>query len=166
MRLQCKILFLLVLAQTYFLVPAGRHAFRQLILDYSSDRSRRLSLLSQIDLGGFWTGTRRHGKVGLRWRLNAHLATSAEYNREQVTLASGAFVDDVAQFRVDWSLSTRMFLNAFVQYSGSRDTWLSNVRFNLVHRPLSDIYVVWNEGRGGGVSSRGVILKYTHSVGL
>jgi len=55
-----------------------------------------------------------------------------------------------------------MFLNAFVQYNGEADTWLSNVRFNLIHRPLSDIYVVWNETRGPGSTGRALMLKYTH----
>ena len=149
-----------------FPIPAGRHEFGELILGYNSDRSSRLSMTSQINLGSFWTGTRRHGKLGLRWRANAHLAASAEYDREHITLASGAFVDDVAQFRIDWSLSTRMFLNAYLQYNGARNAWVSNVRFNFVHRPLSDVYVVWNEGWGTGASSHGIILKYTYALGL
>lgn len=57
-----------------------------------------------------------------------------------------------------------MFLNAFVQCNGAADTWISNVRFNLIHRPLSDIYVVWNETRVPGLSSRAILFKYTHLV--
>jgi hypothetical protein len=55
-----------------------------------------------------------------------------------------------------------MFLNAFIQYNGEADLWLSNVRFNLIHRPLSDIYVVWNETRLPGETRRVLMLKYTH----
>jgi hypothetical protein len=149
-----------------FPIPAGHHEFGELIVGYNSDRSRRLSTSMQINVGSFWTGTRRHGKLAVRWRLNAHVAATAEYDREHIALASGAFLDDVAAFRLDWSLSTRMFVNAFVQYNGSRDAWLSNVRFNLIHRPLSDVFLVWNEEWGGGSSSRGVILKYTYAIGL
>jgi len=72
----------------------------------------------------------------------------------------------VAQFRVDWAMSMRMFVNALVQYNSTRDARLSNVRFNLVHRPPSEVYIVWNEGWGGGASSHGVILKYTYMLGL
>ena len=56
-----------------------------------------------------------------------------------------------------------MFLNAFVQYNGRDDVWLSNIRFNLIHRPLSDIYVVWNNARGAATRSAACIVKYTHS---
>jgi hypothetical protein len=55
-----------------------------------------------------------------------------------------------------------MFLNSFVQYNGEADTWLSNVRYNLIHRPLSDIYIVWNETRGPQLTRRALLLKYTH----
>jgi hypothetical protein len=57
-----------------------------------------------------------------------------------------------------------MFLNAFVQYNGEADAWLSNVRYNLIHRPLSDVYVVWNETRSPGFTRRALLLKYTHLI--
>jgi hypothetical protein len=57
-----------------------------------------------------------------------------------------------------------MFLNAFVQHNGETDLWLSNIRRNLMHRPLSDIYVVWNEARAPGVTRRALLLKYTHLI--
>ena len=57
-----------------------------------------------------------------------------------------------------------MFLNAFVQYNGETDVWSSNVRYNLIHRPLSDIYVVWNETHSTGISGRALMLKYTHLI--
>ena len=61
--------------------------------------------------------------------------------------------------RVDWSFTPRMFLNTFVQYNGETDTWLSNVRYNLIHRPLSDIYVVWNETHSPGIASTSVAAQ-------
>ena len=112
----------------------------------------------------FWTGTRTNPGGSLRFRLNAHLAASGSYSRDNVSLPEGSFVDDLATFRLDWSLSMRMFLNAFVQYNGSNDTWFSNVRFNLIHRPLSDIFVVWNQKRSPSEIQHGLILKYTHLI--
>ena len=40
-----------------------------------------------------------------------------------------------------------MFIDALVQYDPSTKLLNSNVRFNLIHRPLSDIFIVWNEQR-------------------
>jgi len=55
-----------------------------------------------------------------------------------------------------------------VQYLGDREQLNANVRFNLIHRPLSDIYVVWNEQRfstpEAPTPGRGFIVKYTHML--
>ena len=95
--------------------------------------------------------------------MNAHVAAGLAYEREQIALPNGRFVAEVGSLRLDWSFSTRMFLNALVQYDNGQDAWLSNVRFNFVHRPLSDLYLVWNEGRALDHSSRALILKYSQS---
>ena len=44
------------------------------------------------------------------------------------------------------------------------DVWLTNIRFNLIHRPLSDIYVVWNDARGTSIQNRAFIVKYSHNI--
>ena len=144
-------------------IPPGDYHFGELVLFYESTRSKRLSVLLHGNYGTFWDGDRRRGRVGLRWRLNAHLSASAEYDRNHITLPEGAFSEPLVALRLDWSLTTRMFLNAFVQYNGRDDVWLSNIRFNLIHRPLSDIYVVWNSARGAATRSAACVVKYTHS---
>lgn len=148
------------------LIPAGQYEFNELVLMYSSDRSRHLSGQVQTNMGDFWGGTRRRVKSNLRLRVNTHLAAGFAYEREQIALPTGTFVAEVGSCRLDWSLSTRMFLNALVQYDGGRNAWLSNVRFNFVHRPLSNIYLVWNGGRSSDSQTRELILKYTHSIGF
>jgi hypothetical protein len=82
--------------------------------------------------------------------------------RNRVTLPQGGFTAHLVGMRADWSFTPAMFLNAFVQYNEASDTWLSNVRFNLIHRPLSDIYIVWNETRRAGDTRRAVLFKYSH----
>ena len=114
--------------------------------------------------GEFWTGRQRSVKSGLRVRLNSHVATSATFGRSVIRLPQGSYTADLLGMRLDWSFTPRMFLNAFVQYNGETDTWLSNVRYNVMHRPLSDIYVVWNETRLPGVTARALMLKYTHML--
>ena len=36
--------------------------------------------------------------------------------------------------------TTTAFLNALIQYNSDTHQWTSNVRFNIIHRPLSDIF--------------------------
>jgi hypothetical protein len=147
-------------------IAPGVYRFTDVSLAYASDRSRRLSGSADLTTGTFWSGTRTSAGTSVRLRLNAHLAAGAGYERNQVTLPEGTILEDLARFRIDYSFTPRMFLNAFIQYNGASDSWFSNVRFNLVHRPLSDIYLVWNEGAGtsAGPGGRALILKYTHMI--
>jgi hypothetical protein len=60
-----------------------------------------------------------------------------------------------------------MFVNALVQYNSDSRQWSSNVRFNIIHRPLSDIFVVYNERRdslSGNLIDRAVIAKMTYMI--
>ena len=102
----------------------------------------------------------------MRWRLDAHLALSTSLSRSVITLPNGSFTGDLVGMRADWSITPRMFLNAFVQYNGETDTWLTNVRYNFIHRPLSDIYVVWNETRSATITRRALLLKYTYMLAM
>lgn len=147
-------------------IAPGDYRFGEGVLYFESTRSRPLSFLLHGNYGTFWNGDRRRARGGVRWRVNAHLALSAEYDRNRITLPNGGFTEGLAAIRLDSSLSTRMFLNALVQYNGRDDVWLTNVRFNFIHRPLSDIYVVWNDARGSSTSSRALIVKYSQSVGF
>jgi hypothetical protein len=145
-------------------VETGEHAFEFVSIGYSSNQSARLSGNVNLLAGEYFTGSQRAAGGGVRFRLNEHVAASASVTRNVVDLSHGTFAANLARFRLDWSFTPRMFLNAFVQYSGEADTWLSNIRFNLIHRPLSDIYVVWNETRLPGDTRRALLLKYSHLI--
>ena len=158
------------LASPFFIgnvpVAPGEYAFDDAGLEFRSNRSAALSGGAEVTVGEFWSGRQRSAAGSLRWRLNAHLALSTTLSRSAVTLPNGSFIGDLVGLRVDWSVTPRMFLNTFVQYNGETDTWLTNVRYNLIHRPLSDIYVVWNETRSPTITRRALLLKYTHMLAM
>ena len=145
-------------------VPAGNYQYEDASLSVDSNGSAALSGGLQVRAGEFWTGRQRSAGGNVRLRFSAHVAASATFSRSFVELPDGTFTGDLVGMRLDWSFTPRMFLNAFVQYNGEADTWLSNIRFNLIHRPLSDIYVVWNENRSPGITRRALLLKYTHLI--
>jgi hypothetical protein len=145
-------------------IEAGEYAFDSVVMNYRSNQSARLSGNVGLEAGEYWTGSQRVASGGVRVRLSEHVAASADVTRNIIDLPQGRFAANLARLRLDWSFTPRMFLNAFVQYNGEADTWLSNIRFNLIHRPLSDIYVVWNETRLPGDTRRALMLKYTHLI--
>ena len=65
-----------------------------------------------------------------------------------------------------------MFLDSLLQYNSDTRQFLANVRFNLIHRPLSDLFVVYNEGQQAGgffdwirPQSRSLVVKFTKQLG-
>ena len=57
-----------------------------------------------------------------------------------------------------------MFLNALIQYNSDEGEISSNIRFNLIHKPLSDFFLMYNERRTstGEVRERALIGKLTY----
>jgi hypothetical protein len=141
----------------------GAYEFSQVTAGYNSDRSRWLSGSVGVTSGDFWSGDIAGVEFASRVRMNEHVAVSAALERNHVEMAEGDFQTTLARVRLDSSLSTRMFLNALVQYNSTTRAWLTNVRFNLMHRPLSDVFIVLNDTRfPSGVRNRSIAFKFTH----
>ena len=59
-----------------------------------------------------------------------------------------------------------MFLNALIQYNTDSEQLSSNLRFNFIHRPLSDFFIVYNDRRDDrtGRTDRALIAKMTYMM--
>ncbi len=145
-------------------VLPGESRYGEWFVMWFSNPSRPLSLNGRYDHGEFYSGTRRalnlSGVVKAARRLTAFVG----WTRNDIELREGAFVTDLLTARLTWSFTTSMFLNALIQYNSVTDDWSSNVRFNLIHRPLSDFFLVLNDRRDpmGRRLDRALTAKYTH----
>ena len=84
---------------------------------------------------------------------------------------AGAFTADLARFQVGYSFSTRLVANALVQYNKRYDELSVSVRINFIHRPGSDLFIVFNEERGSAtsiwdVNTRAAVVKLTYLARL
>jgi hypothetical protein len=147
-------------------LEVGSYRFIDGGVGFESNQSAALSGSVEVRGGEFWSGSQRQFTGGLRYRMSAHVAASATFGRSSIDFPSGSFDANLVGMRLDCSFTPQMFLNAFVQYNGEADAWISNIRYNLVHRPLSDIYIVWNETRLPGLHRRALMFKYTHQIGF
>ncbi len=153
-------------------VPPGRHDWVEYMLRGFTDQSRLLSLEFTGILGGLWTGTQRTIRLTANVRPSHHLFASVGVSRTAGDLGvpGGDFVREIWTFRGNYSFTTDMFIDALAQYLADRDLLNLNIRFNLIHRPLSNVYLVYNEQRfttdNGVAPGRSVILKVTYMFGL
>lgn len=152
-------------------IGPGRYRFLTHAATFEANTARRLAPSLALRTGGYYDGSRSGGTLGARYRLNEYFATTAALSRDVIHLRDGTrFSTDLATLRLDASMSTRMFLNAFVQYNSVTRQLASNIRYQFIHHPLSDVFLVYNDARfidvarptAQQVPGRSLTLKFTH----
>jgi hypothetical protein len=131
-------------------IPAGRYRFETAELTYTGHNSKRIAPVGGVRGGGYFDGDRVGATAGGRVRFSEHLATTASVGHDWIDAGGTSFEATLASLRVDGAFSTRMFLSAFVQYNSTTKQVSSNVRYDFIHHPLSNLYVVYNDTRGTG----------------
>ena len=130
---------------------------------FGSDQSRMFSTELRAGTGEFWNGDRNSCQARLLFRPGYQFAADVAWNHADIKLPAGDFDTDLLTTRLRYSSSTRMFLNALIQYNSTFKEISSNIRFNLIYKPLSDIFLVYNERRSstGDVLERALVAKFT-----
>ncbi len=151
-------------------IPPGRHDWTTLVLSGATDASRPLSMTYRGTIGGLWSGTQRSVSGGVTARPSHQFRTTLSLTRTSAELEEplASFVKTFWTTRTNYSFNKDMFVDVLVQYDPATKLLNSNVRFNLIHHPLSDVFLVWNEQRfetGEGIRpGRSLTLKVTQMV--
>jgi hypothetical protein len=148
-------------------VNPGRYEFDEYFMFWNTNSAARVSFNNRYSIGRFYDGYRRGYTFGPSVRLNENFNAAVSLQINDIELSTGSFVSKLMTARVNYNFNTRMFVNALVQYNSDNHQWTSNLRFNIIHRPLSDFFLVYNEGRDertGQMLSRAVVAKMTYLV--
>lgn len=145
-------------------IRAGDHQFEEYSALFSSDRSRMFNGFVRLGSGTFYDGERDSYSLGLGFQPNAQFGLDVFWSHNDLNFPSREFSTDLISTRANYSFTTDMFLNALIQYNSQAREVQSNIRFNLIHKPLSDLFIVYNERRDstGGPLDRALILKLTY----
>ena len=146
-------------------IPEDDYAYRRARISSGSDPTRKISGGGFFEWGEFWNGDSEWYGVNLSVRPNYNFNFRMDYNRNQVDLSNASFTTDLVSLRFVYAFSPRAFFNAFIQYNADRNQVSSNIRFNIIHRALSDLFVVYNDTRStdnGQVTDRALIVKFTN----
>jgi hypothetical protein len=148
-------------------VLPGRYDFNEYFLLANTNASAPVSFNTRYSIGDFYDGYRRGYSVGSTVRANQHFNVSGNVQFNDIDLPQGAFTTTLVTGRVNYFLNTKVFLNALLQYNTDARQWSSNVRFNVIHRPLSDFFLVYNERRNsqtGEMIDRALVAKMTYLI--
>ncbi len=147
-------------------IPAGRYDWTQHLLLFESDHSKVLSGSIRYNFGGFWSGSQRNAQVSLLYRPTFRLVFDLGLQVSDISLKVPVanFTTTLVNFRSGYSFTANMFLDTLLQYRTDVKQFSANVRFNLIHRPLSDFFIVYNESQftdGIQAAGRSLVVKYT-----
>ena len=148
-------------------VPAGRYSANHIGWFAFSSPSRVAVVGSTALISRFYDGTLVSLGGTLTVAPSPQISFTAGYTRNQVDVPGGAFNADISTLRATYSYSTRLSTNVLVQYNSFEKAFSTNVRFNFIHRPGSDFFIVFTENRGAdrrvwSLSDRGMVMKITY----
>lgn len=148
-------------------VPAGSYRADRLNWFAFSSPRRAAVLGSSVTISNFYGGTLMSLGGTLSIAPSPQISFTGGYTRNQVDVPGGGFDADISSLRASYSYSTRLSTNVLVQYNSLQKAFSTNVRFNFIHRPGSDFFIVFTENRGRDgqvwdLSDRGMVMKITY----
>ena len=148
-------------------VPTGRYRADHIGWFAGTSEARMLRVSSQGTISRFYEGSLVSVSSTLTAAPSPKVPVALGYNRNVVDVPSGDFTADISSVRATYSFSTRMSTNVLVQYNSLDREVSTNVRFNFIHRPGSDFFIVFTENRGDDdrvwtLSDRGLVMKITY----
>lgn len=148
-------------------LPAGPYGWNEYALLANTDQSRKVSLSSRWTVGGLYEGTQKTVNASLTLRPTYKFRLTSGVNRTagKLELPNGDFVSSFWTTRANYSFSPNMFIDALTQYDPASKQLNANVRFNLIHHPLSDLFLVYNDQRfltaDAPIAGRSLVVKFT-----
>jgi hypothetical protein len=158
-------------------IPPGFYTWNQWTIDYFGNPSATFFANAAYTWGGFYDGDLNRFDVAANVRLGAKLQGSVGWRRDDVSLPGGDFVIDLVPIRFNYSFTPLTSLSALIQYNSQTADISSNIRFALLNRSGTGLFIVYNDQRNTAnyrridentglvfptVIGRSFIVKYTY----
>ncbi|MBM3239673.1 carbohydrate binding family 9 domain-containing protein [Candidatus Poribacteria bacterium] len=149
------------------LIPAGMHRNSEYGVFVGTNESRRLSIGSSFEGGGFYNGDRNslslHGQI----RPVPRLLITGNYDRNLINLPDGSFTTNTINSRIIYTFSPDFFVKMFLQWNDEEELSRGNFLLRYTYQPGSDFYIVYNElWRAGKVEQRSIVAKIVYFFNL
>jgi hypothetical protein len=135
------------LADTLVVAP-GTYDGTYVMLMGRTDPSKPVSVQGNARVSRFYGGDLVNFGGTLNFAPSPRIALALGLNRNRVEIPTGDFTADLLSLRASYSFSTRLTTNLLIQYNSLEETFSTNFRLNFIHRPGSDLFLVFTEERG------------------
>jgi hypothetical protein len=150
------------------IIPADTYDHEEISFNYNSDQSRPFHYGIHGTVGGRFGGDRVSLGPFVGYRVGETFRTSLSFNYNDFDLPyeNGEFTANLARWRLSYSFTPKMQLQALIQYNEQADVIGTNIRFSWLQSANSGLYLVYNEiderGVGAPPTGREFIVKYSH----
>ena len=129
------------------LVAPGEFDFSRTSVRLTTSGARAVSGDLSYGFGDFYDGSRQAATARLTLRPTFRFQLDLQSQLNRLELAGQEFDANLYSARFRLANSTQSFLSGSVQYNQASGELLSNLRYNWIHSPLSDVFLVLTERR-------------------
>ena len=149
-------------------LPVGGYDFNRIRANYRMGPQRKITGWINASTGSFFSGTRREVGYFGRVELSPQLSIEPNVSQNWVDLEEGSFTTTLLRLRSTYTLSSRSFLGALIQYNTSNSSLSTNIRYRWEYQPGSDLFVVYTDGRNtsldptqSALRNQSLVIKFT-----
>lgn len=131
-------------------IPPGSYQYWRPNVSFTSDQSRPISGNVRLYAGGFYDRQLDEAQLGFRMVPSPRFNLTVDYGYNRFHGKGPAVTTHLVRGRLRAALDSRLQLTSTYQYNSAAGRGFLNVRFSWEFRPLSFLYLVWNDVRGEG----------------
>jgi hypothetical protein len=151
-------------------IPPGKYGWGQHAAEFIHNPSARVTGNVRYTIGNYYDGDFNSLAITSDFRITPKATASLGWTRQDIDLPGGSFVNNLVPIKANYSFTTLSNLSALLQYNGQTGQFSSNVRFTLLNRSGTGLFVVYNDRRDLLSSTsidtlgRSFVVKYTRLV--
>ena len=146
-------------------IAAGSYQYNSVNANFSSDQSSKFSYSADITAGGYYNGKIVSFVGNIRYAPSPHFAANVSYETnqlKQVGINKENLTTQLVTPNIRMAVNPRLQLNIFYQYNTATERSRWNARFSWEYKPLSYIYLVFNENKTTNFRQDATIAKISY----
>ncbi|MEP6712079.1 MAG: DUF5916 domain-containing protein [Ferruginibacter sp.] len=146
-------------------IGAGKYQYNAINANYTSNQSAKFSWAADVTRGGYYNGKIATLSGNIRYAPSPKLALRVDYERnnlKHVGVNKENLITQLVTPNIRMALNPRLQMNVFYQYNTATERSRWNARFSWEYRPLSFIYLVFNQNKTSGFKQDQSIAKISY----
>ena len=147
------------------------YSYTKFDFTFNSDTRKPFSFTARTDIGQFFNGNRYSLTSDFRLRLQPYFTASFRSSVNYIELPD-PYASEAIWFvgpKAEITFSKNLFWSTFIQYNSQEEDFSINSRLQWRFKPLSDLYVVYNDNYKTtpfSPGTRALIVKFTYWINI